>query len=123
MPQPVPFGAPGVDRVQDVRGRQLGVQRVDLVDLHPAAGGAGEEVLRAAADRAGGEVGPLAPAAVVGAPQVDLRVVAAEHAEGRVLVHDLEAHPLAVEGRRRRDVADGQRGHGRREPHVGSSLR
>ena len=41
-----------VGRVEHVLRRQLVVQRVHVVDEDPAAGGAGDEVLRAAADRA-----------------------------------------------------------------------
>jgi len=70
---------------------------VDGIDLHPAAGGPGLEVLRTAADRRGGEVRALSPAPVARPPQMDHGVVAHDHGEPVVLVHHLEAQPLVVD--------------------------
>jgi hypothetical protein len=92
-------------------------QRVDVGHLDPAAGGAGEERLGAGAHRtAGTGAGP--PRHVAGLPEVQDGVVPAQDGEAAVLVQDLEAQLLGVEGDSRHDVADRKRGNGAAEGHA-----
>ena len=79
-------------------------QRVDVGDLDPAAGRAGEERLGAGPDRPLQRVA-LPPFLVGGLPQVHDGVVPAQHGEAAVVVQHLEAEPVAVEGDGRGGVA------------------